>query len=341
MEKRIYRILFVLLALSAGKLNAQATKDTLRMGIFIESIYDLDFAAYSYDANFWMWSIAKGDLNDDGKIDDADSLASLERIEAIGLSNAKEYKYSHKTAFRVEKNGSTYWWAEQFCEASIYQKWFLDNYPFDNQDLTLKFENSAFDTSEVIMVNEQDSMTFKDDINLIGWKIANSHIESSIVKYNTDFGDPNGDGTSFYSRVVFNIELQRIAAPAYFIRLCLGVFIAFLVAMLAFGISPPDLDSRFGLGVGALFAVAANKYVVDSSIPENATNCLVDQIHELTFVYILFSLVASVLVLILHKRGKHRQMTQFNIGSAVVVFVTYMSFLVVLGLIANGHKLLP
>jgi hypothetical protein len=339
MKKIIRPILLLLFVSLAAAAHAQQAKDTIRIGIFIESLYDLDFAVYSYKANFWMWSVAKGDLNDDGHIDGEDSLASLERIEAIELSNAKEYEYSHKTAFRVEKDGQTYWWAEQFCKAGIYQKWLLDNYPFDRQGLIIKFENSAFDTSEVIMVNEQDSLTFKDDINLIGWKIADSKIESSVIKYNTDFGDPNGDGTSFYSRVVFNIGLERISATAYFVRLCLGVFVAFLVAMLAFAISPPDLDSRFGLGVGALFAVAANKYVVDSSIPENATNCLVDQIHELTFVYIFFTLIASVIALILHKRDRHRERKIFNWISAITIFVTYVLVLVWFGLLATGHNI--
>lgn len=340
MKNKIGLLILLVIGLNAGTLHAQeeAAPDTMRIGIFIESLYDLDFAKYSYEANFWMWSIAKGDLNDDGKVDGEDSTASLLRIESIGLSNAKDYAYSNKTAFRVERNGQTYWWAEQFCKAAIYQKWSLDNYPFDKQNLVIKFENVASDASEVIMINEQDSMTFKDDINLIGWNIKDSKIESSIVKYNTDFGDPNGDGTSFYSRVVFNVGLERISSVAYFVRLCLGVFVAMLVAMLAFAISPPDLDSRFGLGVGALFAVAANKYVVDSSIPENATNCLVDQIHELTFVYIFLTLMASVVTLIQHKRGKERQRKVFNWISGIVIFISYVLVLVWFGLLATGHN---
>ena len=244
-------------------------------------------------------------------------------------------------SYRVETNGKTYWWAEQFCRADIYQKWNLDNYPFDRQQLILKFENAAFDTSEVIMVHEQDSLTFKNDINLIGWNIGRSKIESSIVKYNTDFGNPEGDGTSFYSRVIFNIELERHSAVAYFFKLCLGVFIAFLVAMLAFAISPPELDARFGLGVGALFAVAANKYVVDNSIPENATNCLVDQIHELTFIYILLTLAASIVSLILYKQDKYRQRKIFNLVSAAVIFISYLLILLCFGMLANGSRFIP
>jgi hypothetical protein len=329
-------LLCICLFLSGVEVFAQ--KDTIRIGIFIESLYDIDFAMYSYNTNFWMWSVAKGDLNNDGKIDGEDSSASLERIQLIALSNAKEYTYSGHMAFRVESKGQTYWWATQFCRAKVYQKWELESYPFDAQEMVLKFENTAFDTTQAIMINTQDSLSFKEDINLLGWDIYKSQIDNSIVRYNTDFGDPNGNGSSYYSRVKFTIHLQRVAAFSYFVKLCLGAFVAFLVAVLMFAIGSPGMESRFGLGVGALFAVAANKYVVDLSIPENATNCLIDKIHEVTFVYILITLVASVISIYLEKLGKLSQRKRFDVLTAIIILLTYMLIIWQFGLVANGYK---
>ena len=337
MVKSICIILFYSGFIYAGK--AQVAKDTIRMGVFIESLYDIDFANYSFNTNFWMWSVAHGDINNDGKINEEDSIASLERIKLIALSNAKEYAYSSQMAFKVESGGKTFWWATQFCRAEIYQKWELESYPFDPQEMSLKFENTAFDTTQAIMLNGQDSVSFKDDINLVGWDIYKSKIHSSIVKYNTDFGDPNGNGSSYYSRVVFTVQMERISAFSYFIKLCLGAFVAFLVALLVFAIGPPAIESRFGLGVGALFAVAANKYVVDLSIPENATNCLIDKIHEITFVYILITLVASVISLYLERGEKIQERKKFDLIAAVLVLTTYTLIIWQFGLLANGYKL--
>lgn len=317
--------------------NACAQKDTIKIGVFIESLYDINFAAYSYNTNFWMWSVAKGDLNGDGLIDGNDSAASLERIKLIALSNAKEYEYSNQMAFRVESKGKIVWWATQFCRATVYQKWELESYPFDGQEMILKFENTAFDTTQAIMLNGQDKLSFKDDINLVGWTLDSSRVHSYIVRYNTDFGDPNGHGTSDYSRVVFTIYLQRIAAFSYFAKLCLGAFVAFLVALLMFAIGSPGMESRFGLGVGALFAVAANKYVVDLSIPENTTNCLIDKIHELTFVSILVTLIASVLSVYLDRSGNIRKRKRFDLIAAMVVTIIYVLVIWQFALVANEY----
>lgn len=335
--RKITALLFCFFAAGYfNPLSAASGKDTIRIGIFIESLYDVDFANYSCRTNFWMWSVVKGDVNEDGKIDSQDSIASLDRIKMIELSNSKEYQYSNQMAFSAVVKGDTLWWATQFCKANIYQKWALDNYPFDKQQIALKFENTAYDTTQAIMLNTQDTIAFIDDINLIGWTITGSKIHSSIIKYNTDFGDPSGNGISYYSRVVFAIGLKRISAIAYFVKLCLGVFVAFLVALLVFAIGPPNLDARFGLGVGALFAVAANKYVVDNSIPENATNCLVDKIHEITFVYILFTLIGTAISLILHERKKDRHRKLFDWISALVLFVTYCIILLRYGVMAGA-----
>jgi hypothetical protein len=337
MKSNVLKVL-VLACLYFPSLDSWSQKDTIRIGVFIESLYDINFALYAFNTNFWMWSVAKGDTNGDGIVDAGDSMASLDRIKLIALSNAKDYEYSSQMAFRVESKGQVYWWATQFCRAKMYQKWELESYPFDDQEMVLKFENTAFDTTQAIMLNSQDTVSFKEDINLIGWDIYKSRIHSSVVKYNTDFGDPNGNGSSYYSRVVFTVQLQRIAAFSYFVKLCLGAFVAFLVALLAFAIGPPGLESRFGLGVGALFAVAANKYVVDLSIPENATNCLIDKIHEVSFVYILLTLVASVISIYLERLEKVRARKIFDISSAAIVFITYVLIIWQFGLVANGYK---
>ena len=88
MRKNIFVLfLSLLFSLYQNKIFAGDVKDTIQMGIFIESLYDLDFAGYYYSANFWMWSVAKGDLNDDGKIDGADSLA-LQKPKSERLDGA-------------------------------------------------------------------------------------------------------------------------------------------------------------------------------------------------------------------------------------------------------------
>jgi len=72
-----------------------------------------------------------------------------------------------------------------------------------------------------------------------------------------------------------------------------GLFVATGIAFLAFFIRPTDLDLRFGLGVGAIFAAVASQYVVSSSLAATHVLTMADFLHILAFVFIFLSLVES------------------------------------------------
>src|SRR2546421_12765188 len=82
------------------------------------------------------------------------------------------------------------------------------------------------------------------------------------------------------------------------------MYISFLIAAACFFIHPDSIDSRFGLSVGALFAVIGNKYIIESSLPESSSFTLVDTLHGLTLFFILLVIASSGYVLNLIKQDK-------------------------------------
>jgi hypothetical protein len=67
--------------------------------------------------------------------------------------------------------------------------------------------------------------------------------------------------------------------------LFLGMYVAFLIAYACFYIHAHNIDSHFGLSVGALFAVIGNKHVIDSSLPETTTFNLVETASDHACIY--------------------------------------------------------
>ena len=79
------------------------------------------------------------------------------------------------------------------------------------------------------------------------------------------FGDeelakPHTEYSSFRIRLVVSRE-----ASGLFWKMFLGMYLAFLISYVCFYIHADGMDSRFGLTVGALFAVIGNKYIIDSA----------------------------------------------------------------------------
>lgn len=102
------------------------------------------------------------------------------------------------------------------------------------------------------------------------------------------------------------------------------MYISFLIAMLSFTIKPWELEPRFGLPVGGLFAAVGNKYIIDSILPESSTFTLVDTLHSLTFFSIFMVLLISVISLKIHERGYTEKSVRINKIGGWLLVISYL-----------------
>ena len=202
--------------------------------------------------------------------------------------------------------------------------WAINNFPFDSQKLRFSIENSQFDSKSMIFKVDSAGKQFDPRFTLNGWNIDSIKLSSGIKKYETAFGDstiepPHTEYSNF--RVVLKIHRDAIGL---FWKMFLGMYVAFLIAYMCFYIHADSIDSRFGLSVGALFAVIGNKYIIDNTLPESTSFTLVDTLHGLTLVFILATIICNTLSLRLIKANKNKQARQFDFISAQVVLGIYI-----------------
>lgn len=301
--KKSILILFVLLTVLqtyAGK----PVKDTCKAGVYLKSLYDFNSSEFSYDVDLWMWFEYKND--------------SINPLKTVEIANAKSYEYSNSS---IEKRNGLIW-ASQNCKAKINQNWDLYHYPFDKQKLEIVIEESQMDTSKLLLFQDKEEFQYSGDIDIKGWHIDSSNVDQGISNYNSDFGDPTLHGKSSYSKVFYTLYLSR-NSWALFFKLFTGVYVAFCVAFLVFFIKPVYVDPRFGLSIGGLFAAVGNKYVVDSNMPESISFTLVDKIHDITFIFILLTILFSIISLKLHDKGNAVRQKKFDRNSAIALFSIY------------------
>lgn len=282
-----------------------ALKDTVKVGIYITSIYDLKLGDESFGVDFWMWVHYKND-----------SLVPLETTEFV---NAKEYTY---TLPYLEKKGNINW-ASQKCKALVKNPWNIENFPFDRQKISIELEESDNDTSAMVYIADIKNSTYDKNININGWKIIDFKIEAVTHTYQTTYGDPELTGESSYPEAVITLILERDSL-GLFIKLFTGVYVAFLISLMVFFIDPVDIDPRFGLSVGGIFAAVGNKYIVDSILPESIKFTLVDIIHDLTFAYILITIVLSIYSLYKFKKGKEKLSKRIDYYSFFSLLITFI-----------------
>jgi hypothetical protein len=203
--------------------------------------------------------------------------------------------------------------------------WKINNFPFDQQQLSLSLENSQFDSKDLVFVADTLGKHYDPRFTLRGWNIDSFIVSTGIKQYETNFGDPDiKKPHTEYSAYRVRISLDR-DANSLFWKIFLGMYVAFLISYICFYIHADNIDSRFGLSVGSLFAAIGNKYIIDSSLPESTTFTLVDALHGITLAFIFLVVASSVYSLKLVKQNKIKEANRFDMVAAQVLLIIYVA----------------
>ena len=142
--------------------------------------------------------------------------------------------------------------------------------------------------------------------------------------YENGFGDSRPErAVQNFSAFLIEMDIER-DAWGLFMKIFIGMYIAFLISIISFTIHPSELEPRFGLPVGGLFATVGNKYIIDSILPESSNFTLVDSLHTLTFLAIFGTLVVSALALHRHDLGDKQHSVRYNRIGAKIVTISYL-----------------
>ena len=287
--------------------NAQDTKpDTVRIGIFITSIHDIDFKQKEYSVNFWIWLKYKNR--------DFDFYNNLEVPQAKTVT---------KSFVTIDSSDNRIF-MQMKLQCVMKDSWRISNFPFDRQSLRIAFENSQFDSRSMVFVADTVGQHYDSRFTLRGWSIDSCLLSTGIKMYETGFGDeelakPHTEYSSFRIRLVVSRE-----ASGLFWKMFLGMYLAFLISYVCFYIHADGMDSRFGLTVGALFAVIGNKYIIDSALPESSSFTLVDLLHGITLFFIFTTIAANAYSLNLIKKNKAAKAYKFDMAASMIVLILYI-----------------
>ncbi len=286
----------------------ESTPDTVSVGVYVNSVHNIDFKNKEYTINLWLWLKYRNPEFDFSRY--------------LEVPMAKEVDKSFYTVDTL-KDGRIYMLMKLQCVMK--DAWKIQSFPFDRQKLRFSIENSQYDSGSLIFsvdtLGKHYSKWASND-----WKIISDSfkLKTDIKKYETGFGDPEViPAHSEFSAFKMQITLER-SSWGLFLKLFIGMYISFLLSIVCFFIHSDHIDSRFSLSVGSLFAVIGNKYVIDSSLPESTTFTLVDTLHGLTLLFIFIAVACSIYSLRLVKGKRISTSVSFDRKAGLVLALLYV-----------------
>ncbi len=299
--------ILVIFSFSSERGYAQKTvPDTVKTGLYVTSIHDIDFKQNEYIINLWLWLRYKR--------------KEFDFVQNLEIPQAKTFSKLYSTI--DTSNGGVYVLMKLQCVMK--DSWKISNFPFDKQKLRLSIENSQYDSKALVFAADTMGKKFDPRFTLRGWNIDSFIVTTGIKAYETNFGDTNIEKPhTEYSNFRVRISLDRDASDLFW-KMFLGMYVAFLISYICFYIHADNIDSRFGLSVGSLFAAIGNKYIIDSSMPESTSFTLVDALHGITLLFICLIVASSVYSLRLVKQNQLKQANRFDFITGQILLGIYI-----------------
>jgi hypothetical protein len=301
-------------------LPADAKPIQIRAGIYVDRILELSVKEVHWTVEFYLWFRWQGDSPRtcegfqivDGTIDSQE----LEEDETIG---AERYQ-----RFRVV--------------AKITKFFDVTRFPCDDHLLTIAIEHPSHQRHNLLFVADQENSSVSSRVHVPAYTLGSAVAIEKPHSYKTTRGDPRlPAGTkSTYSQLRMGIPIERSGWGLFF-KMFQSLFVAVLLALLAFFIRPTEVDPRFGLGVGGLFAAVANAYVISSLVPDTGTMALADIINGVGIAAILLTVAQSTVSLHLYSIwGQEPLSRTFDRLSFFIILALYVLLNISLPLVARA-----
>src|SRR5262245_33576026 len=296
------------------------TPTQVNAGIYVDRIVALSIKDASWAVDFYVWFSWKGDAVEPGK--------GFEIVDGQIESQQRDEEYSagdeHYERYRII--------------AQITKPFEISRFPCDDHLLTINVENPHYQWQHMVFVPDAANSSVSSRVRVSAYGIQGSKIIEKPHSYKTTRGDPRlTAGTkSTVSQCRFGIALRRDSWGFYF-KMFQALYVAVTIAMLAMFIKPTNVDPRFGLGVGGLFAAVANSYVTSALIPDTGMMTVADLVNGIGIGMILLTVIQSTVSLYVYERlGLEALSRRFDKVSFAILASGYLAINLALPLAASA-----
>ena len=291
--------------LIAGATTLGDQQTEVQTGIYVLRLTNVSPRDGSFDADFWIWFRWQGsDVRPDQTFELANGV--IDNRSDTEVLNDNGFNYA---AVRVQ--------------GTIYQDFDVRKFPLDDHVLKINIEDAELESSNLVYV--PDGGTELDPkVTVAGWQVGLGRPVADLHDYPTNYGyQSSGETEAKYSRFTVPITLERTSIAPLF-KLFWISLLSVVLGLLAFRVKSDDLDARFGMGVGSIFAASANAFVISDSLPQTTNITLAEQINLIAVGTIFLTVFISIWSLRLRYAGRDEASVRLDNWSLGIISILYV-----------------
>lgn len=264
--------------------GVSATSRQVQTGVLLNQVPSFSLRESRWVADFFIWFRWEGVGPDPGEsFSIVDSTILTRELVAAGMDGSTHYSRYHVVA-------------------EIYKFFDVSRFPLSETILTIPVIDLQHPVYELEFLGDEDNSGLSPRLTILqGIEPTDQRVLVKLYTFQTGFGDPAFPPgyNPAYSSLIYAVELSSPGMMFYF-KMFLALLVSGLISISVFFIKPTDVDPRFGLGVGALFAASATAYVIASILPPTGGLVLSDMVNVVGILVIFLTVLESILSLYIY-----------------------------------------
>lgn len=282
MNKKFLLLLLLIMSNSVFS-NYSNIKDTLKVGVYVDNIYEINYLNSNFKTTFYVWFISNKELKTENLNNDITNFLDIDRIVDYKSLLVESYKQNH--------NNKTKYYYINKVNATILNNMDVSKFPFDIQKLKIYLELNTHYKGEYVVILDRKNSKLKPNF-IDKWHVGNVDFKLDSKNWNSNFGDLKND-TYQLDAININIPLIRASWTIYW-KLFVVLYISFFLTSLSVFLPNKQSEEKLALIVGSLFTAIGNKYITESYLPISDTFNLSDKLHVITFMFIAFFTIYAI-----------------------------------------------
>lgn len=301
---------------SPGTAAAEEAPDHPRVdvyvGLYVNRIRDINLHDGTFWIDFWVWFRWKGDDVEPHKSFEVVNGTVENRIESEVLPDL-DHKYA---SVRIS--------------ATMFHVFDVAQFPYDDHTLTIEIEDVDNEEHLLRYLPDDRNSMIDPGVHVAGWGVTRgrTYVERHVYRTNYGFMSLGENAQAPFSRFIQRIELRRGEGAPIF-KLFWVSFLSVILALLALRVRVTDLDARFGLGVGSIFAAMANTYVLGELLPDTEMITLAEKVNFLSVGTIFVAVFVSVASIRFTYAGKEEASRTLDTFALLALGATYVTAILV------------
>jgi branched-chain amino acid transport system substrate-binding protein len=274
--------------------------DVVYTGIDLIEVSSLNTKNSTYSMDFYLWFRSAPGV-------DAKNIEFVNTVKEIGLPEpiaGDIIDREHYSAYRIK--------------ADFLGDFLFHDYPFDHQDMEIKFKHSYLTRDRMIYVIDYRGMELNEGqtalekiknsednvLNIGSWIPTRASFFQDIMTTKSTLGNPNffgSDPTVEYSRFNALIEIERDTV-SFGLKNLLPLLAVTILAYISAFLSIGQFAIKNAIGRGALMTVAFFHIKLSNDLPGIGYSVALDYVFYTMYVLIVVDLVVSVMAQHQHKK---------------------------------------